>query len=73
MTSHNRLDDFFRGRAVGRLEAGQSQVEVARSLQVARNWPPVLESIPNKWYSHQEGRPKISTNHQHLHRIATWL
>ncbi|GFV32110.1 hypothetical protein TNCV_1673991 [Trichonephila clavipes] len=37
MTSHNRLDDSLRWSAIGRLEAGQSQAEVARWVQVARN------------------------------------
>ncbi|GFV42768.1 hypothetical protein TNCV_841231 [Trichonephila clavipes] len=36
VTSHNRLDDTLRWRAVGRVEAGQSNMEVARSLQVTR-------------------------------------
>ncbi|GFU96532.1 hypothetical protein TNCV_1682041 [Trichonephila clavipes] len=34
MTSHNRSGDPLRGRAVGKFEAGQSQAEAARSLQV---------------------------------------
>ncbi|GFW14140.1 hypothetical protein TNCV_3547291 [Trichonephila clavipes] len=39
MTSHHRLDDSLRWRAVGILEAGQSQLKVVRSLQVAsRLW-----------------------------------
>ncbi|GFT12661.1 hypothetical protein TNCV_5094351 [Trichonephila clavipes] len=38
MTSHNRSDDSLSTRDVGRFEAGQPQAEVARWLQVARNW-----------------------------------
>ncbi|GFX28971.1 hypothetical protein TNCV_3030141 [Trichonephila clavipes] len=38
MTHRNRLDDFLRWRDVDKLEAGQSQAEVARWLQVARKW-----------------------------------
>ncbi|GFX12034.1 hypothetical protein TNCV_2998171 [Trichonephila clavipes] len=40
MTSHNHLDDFLKWRAVFRLEASQSQAEVARSLQEAQKWSP---------------------------------
>ncbi|GFU10128.1 hypothetical protein TNCV_3449221 [Trichonephila clavipes] len=40
MTSHNRLDDSLRWRDVDRLEAGQSQAEVARWLQMAQKWTP---------------------------------
>ncbi|GFU88949.1 hypothetical protein TNCV_4446241 [Trichonephila clavipes] len=35
MTYHNHLDDFLRWRAVDKLEAGQSELEVARWVQVA--------------------------------------
>ncbi|GFU30929.1 hypothetical protein TNCV_1406441 [Trichonephila clavipes] len=45
MTSHFRLDDSFRFRAVGRLEADQSQQESALSLQVAREWSPAYDSF----------------------------
>ncbi|GFW58861.1 hypothetical protein TNCV_4046991 [Trichonephila clavipes] len=47
-------DVGFRWRAVRRLEAGESQAEVARSLQVAQF---LVESILNKWFCHQEGQP----------------
>ncbi|GFW61938.1 hypothetical protein TNCV_4669631 [Trichonephila clavipes] len=40
MTYHNHLEDSFRWGAVVRLEAGQSQTEVARWLQMAQNWSP---------------------------------
>ncbi|GFW32487.1 hypothetical protein TNCV_676461 [Trichonephila clavipes] len=40
MTYHNSLDHSLRWRAVGRLEAGQSQAEVARWLQVALKLSP---------------------------------
>ncbi|GFV21417.1 transposable element Tcb2 transposase [Trichonephila clavipes] len=40
MTFHNGLDDSLRWKAAGRLEAGQSQAEVSRWLQVSRKWFP---------------------------------
>ncbi|GFV97912.1 hypothetical protein TNCV_5069521 [Trichonephila clavipes] len=57
MTYHNCLEDFLRWRAIGRLEAVQSQAEVARWVRL-----PSMESIPNKWYCHQEGRPWSTQN-----------
>ncbi|GFU49927.1 hypothetical protein TNCV_2362211 [Trichonephila clavipes] len=49
--------DSLRWRAVGRLKAGQSQAEIpSGSKMVSRS---VMESIPNKWYRHQEGRPRL--------------
>ncbi|GFW58573.1 hypothetical protein TNCV_718731 [Trichonephila clavipes] len=44
MTSHDRLEEFLRWRAVGRLEEGRSQAEIAvrvRGLQVVSHlWNP---------------------------------
>ncbi|GFS88993.1 hypothetical protein TNCV_3578201 [Trichonephila clavipes] len=38
ITTLRSLDDSLRCRTVGRLEAGQSQLEAARRLQTARKW-----------------------------------
>ncbi|GFV48445.1 hypothetical protein TNCV_3027151 [Trichonephila clavipes] len=40
MTSQNHFDDSMTWRAVGSHEAGESQEEMGRSLQVARKWSP---------------------------------
>ncbi|GFS54879.1 hypothetical protein TNCV_3576071 [Trichonephila clavipes] len=40
MTSQDHLHDFLRWRAVIRLEAGWSQLELTRWLQVVRKWSP---------------------------------
>ncbi|GFU38308.1 hypothetical protein TNCV_2433031 [Trichonephila clavipes] len=73
ITSHNRLDDSLRWRAVGRLEAGQSQVEVDRSLQVGQNWSPGC-GINSKQVVLSPGwSANVATEHKHLHRIAASL
>lgn len=65
MSSHHRLDDSMRWRAVGRLEAGQSQAEVARWLQVA---PKVVSRLWNQFPTSGtvtrkpgQGRPRATT------------
>ncbi|GFU04325.1 hypothetical protein TNCV_864241 [Trichonephila clavipes] len=56
-----------------RLEAIQSQAEVARSLQVARKWFPGCR-INSKQVILSPGRSAmVATEHQYLHRIATGL
>ncbi|GFT64696.1 hypothetical protein TNCV_4399721 [Trichonephila clavipes] len=62
MTSHNHLVDSLKCRAVGKVEAGQSQLEVARSLHVAlKGSLGSVELIPNKLYCHQNGWPRWTT------------
>ncbi len=42
MSEHHRLEEGMRWRIVGRLEAGQSQVQVARELSVT---PSVVSNL----------------------------
>ncbi|GFX01496.1 hypothetical protein TNCV_1864691 [Trichonephila clavipes] len=59
-------------RSIGRFEAGQSHVDVARWLQEARRWFPGY-GINLQTRVLSPGRStKIATKHRHLHRIATW-
>jgi transposase len=65
MSSRNHLTEEFRWRAIGRLEAGQSQAEVARWLNVSRS------VVPRLWNQFQQsqtasrryspGRPRITS------------
>ncbi|GFW26182.1 hypothetical protein TNCV_3396781 [Trichonephila clavipes] len=72
MTSQNLSNDSWRLRATSNLAAGQSQVEMARWLQVAQKWSPGYE-IYSKQVVLSPGRSvKVATEHRHLHRIATW-
>ncbi|GFV43150.1 uncharacterized protein TNCV_1573961 [Trichonephila clavipes] len=70
-SSHNGLYDSLRWKAVDRLEANQSQADVARWLQVVQNM-----SRGHVVYSKQvvlsPGKSdKGTTEHRHLHRIST--
>ncbi|GFX91867.1 hypothetical protein TNCV_3576971 [Trichonephila clavipes] len=66
------LDDSLRWRAVRRLKASQSQAEVARWLQVTCKWFPD-HGINSKQVVLSPGRSiKVTPEHRHLHRIATW-
>ncbi|GFW98121.1 hypothetical protein TNCV_2491761 [Trichonephila clavipes] len=64
-------DDSLRRRAVGRLEAGQSQAEKIRWLQVARKWS-LGYGINSKQGVLSIGRSaKITTEHLYPHRSVT--
>ncbi|GFT84584.1 hypothetical protein TNCV_714311 [Trichonephila clavipes] len=58
MTSHIRLDNSLKWRAVGRIEGGQSLGCEINSKQVVLS---------------PEKSVDVTTAHQHLHKIATWL
>ncbi|GFX74903.1 retrovirus-related Pol polyprotein from transposon 412 [Trichonephila clavipes] len=60
MTSHNRLDYSLRWEVVGRLEAGQFQADVARSLQVARKWSSSCRINSKQMVLCQESQPRSS-------------
>ncbi|GFX12795.1 hypothetical protein TNCV_3437691 [Trichonephila clavipes] len=61
--------DSLRWRAIGRLKSGQSQVEEARWLQVARKWSPGY-GISSKQVVLSAGRStKVATEHRHLYSI----
>ncbi|GFT71323.1 hypothetical protein TNCV_4349741 [Trichonephila clavipes] len=69
----NRRNDSFRFRAVGRLEADQSQEDVAVSLKVALEWSLASRINSKHVVLSVEGTAKFATEHQHLNRIATLL
>lgn len=68
MSSHKRLDDGMRWRIVGRLEAGQSQLQVATEFNITPSvvsnlWKQFLEtgSISRK---PGQGRPRATTDNE---------
>ncbi|GFU70128.1 hypothetical protein TNCV_5057221 [Trichonephila clavipes] len=65
------LNDSLSLRAVGRIEASQSQAKVARSLQVARKWSPGFRTSKQVLLL-LEILTKIAPEHRYLHRIANW-
>src|SRR5713101_7901833 len=75
MTTHHRISDPLRWRAVGRNEAGQSQAEVAKWLSVLRKvvselWRQFTETgtITRK---RGQGRPKVTTTREDRYVVIT--
>ncbi|GFX49521.1 hypothetical protein TNCV_4901631 [Trichonephila clavipes] len=62
MTSQKLLDDPLRGRAVDRLESGESRAEEARCVQMAQKWS-IVHGINSKqvvlstWKKYQGWEP----------------
>ncbi|GFU90252.1 hypothetical protein TNCV_3874561 [Trichonephila clavipes] len=73
MTYHNHLEDSLKWRVVGRLEVSQSQVNVTRWLQVARNLSPAEFQTSRTVYrivSQYHNRTSKSTHNRYLALIA---
>ncbi|GFX29149.1 transposable element Tcb1 transposase [Trichonephila clavipes] len=77
MAQREHLDDFLRGRIIGRLECGRTQLEVSEELGIARS------VISRLWQRFQEdgnvsrcysiGRPRVTTPNEdrHTHLAVT--
>ncbi|GBN06438.1 hypothetical protein AVEN_78133-1 [Araneus ventricosus] len=65
MSNHQRLDDGMRWRIVGRLEAGQSQVQICREFNltpsVVCNLWKHFEDTGSTERKPQQGRPRVTT------------
>ncbi|GFV67981.1 hypothetical protein TNCV_1872631 [Trichonephila clavipes] len=72
MTFHNRLDDSLRWIAGERLEAGTSQAEETRWLQMGQNWSPGYGINSKQVVLSPERSSKVTTEHRQRHSIATW-
>ncbi|GFY30159.1 uncharacterized protein TNCV_3090671 [Trichonephila clavipes] len=65
MAQGKHLDDFLRGRIIGRLECGRTQLEVSEELGIvqsviSRLWQPFQDDgNVNRCYS--TGRPRVTT------------
>ncbi|GFX71729.1 uncharacterized protein TNCV_4131751 [Trichonephila clavipes] len=65
MAQRKHLDDFFRGRIIGRLECGRTQLEVSEEFGIAQS------DISRLWQRFQDdgnvsrcystGRPRVTT------------
>ena len=65
MAQRSRLEDSLRWRTIGRMEAGQSQADVARWLNVNRSvvsrmWQQFLQ-FENVSRRPGQGRPRVTT------------
>ncbi|GFW86459.1 transposable element Tcb1 transposase [Trichonephila clavipes] len=72
MAQRKHLDDFLRGRIIGRLECGRTQLEVSEELGIAQSvisslWQGFQEDAPGTRY-HQE-----NTIERHHYGGAGWL
>ncbi|GFV49346.1 hypothetical protein TNCV_3630321 [Trichonephila clavipes] len=72
MTSRNHFDDSLRWRAVHRLKADQSQVKVARWLQVPGKWSSGYGINLKQVVLSPGMSTKFISKHRHLHTITTW-
>ncbi|GFY19580.1 transposable element Tcb1 transposase [Trichonephila clavipes] len=72
MAQRKHLDDFLRGRIIGRLECGLTQLEVSEELGIAQSvisrlWQRFQDDAPGTRY-HQK-----NTIERHRHGGAGWL
>ncbi|GBM88615.1 hypothetical protein AVEN_174349-1 [Araneus ventricosus] len=70
MAQRKHLDDFLRGRIIGRLECGRTQLEVSEELGIAQSvisrlWQPYV----NRFYS--TGRPRVTTPNEDRYLAVT--
>ncbi|GFU96574.1 HTH_Tnp_Tc3_2 domain-containing protein [Trichonephila clavipes] len=75
MTQRKHLDNFLRGRIIGRLESGRTQLEVFNELGIAQS------VISRLWQRFQDdgnvsrcystGRPRVTTPNEHRYLAVT--
>ncbi|GFV67104.1 transposable element Tcb2 transposase [Trichonephila clavipes] len=75
MAQREHLDDFLRGRIIGRLECGRTQMEVSEELGITQS------VIPRLWQSFQDdgnvsrcystGRPQVTTPNEDQYLAVT--
>ncbi|GFU58186.1 HTH_Tnp_Tc3_2 domain-containing protein [Trichonephila clavipes] len=75
MVQRKYLDDFLRGRIIGRLECGRTQLEVSEDLGIAQS------VIPRFWQRFQDdgnvsrcystGRPRVTTPNEDRYLAVT--
>ncbi|GFV06313.1 transposable element Tc3 transposase [Trichonephila clavipes] len=59
MAQRKHLDDFLRGRIIGRLEGGRTQLEVSEELGIAQSHLQALATIPRLRFSLQSDSRRI--------------
>ncbi|GFS76752.1 uncharacterized protein TNCV_1623051 [Trichonephila clavipes] len=71
MAQRKHLDDFLRGRIIGRLECGRTQLEVSEELGItqsiiSRLWQRFQDDDNvSRWYS--TSRPRVTTPNEDLY------
>ncbi|GFT41875.1 uncharacterized protein TNCV_1667301 [Trichonephila clavipes] len=75
MAQRKHLDDFLRGRVIGRLECGRTQLEVSEELGIAQSvisklWQP-FQDDGNVIRCYKTGRPRVTTPNEDRYLAAT--
>ncbi|GFV55907.1 transposable element Tcb1 transposase [Trichonephila clavipes] len=75
MTQRKQLDDFLRGRIIGRLECGRTQLEVSEELRIAqrvisRFWQQ-FQDDGNASRCYSTGHPRIITPNEDQYLAVT--
>ncbi|KFM73940.1 Transposable element Tcb1 transposase, partial [Stegodyphus mimosarum] len=75
MTQRTHLDDFLRGRIIGRLECGRTQLEVSDELGIvqsviSRLWQQ-FQDDGNVIRRYRTGRPRVTTPNEDRHLAVT--
>ncbi|KFM72212.1 Transposable element Tcb1 transposase, partial [Stegodyphus mimosarum] len=75
MTQRTHLDDFLRGRIIGRLECGRTQLEVSKELEIAQSvisrfWQRFQDDA-NVSRRYSTGRPRVTTPNEDRYLAVT--
>ncbi|GFU54171.1 transposable element Tcb1 transposase [Trichonephila clavipes] len=75
MTQRKHLDDFWRGRIIGRLKCGRTQLEVSEELEIVKS---VLSRLWQRFQDdgnvsrcHSTGRPRVTTPNEDRYLAVT--
>ncbi|GFY29941.1 uncharacterized protein TNCV_4072541 [Trichonephila clavipes] len=68
MAQRKHLDDFLRGRSIGRLECGRTHLEVSEELGIAQSiifrlWQR-FQDVGNVSKGYSTGRPRVTTSNK---------
>ncbi|GFU80549.1 HTH_Tnp_Tc3_2 domain-containing protein [Trichonephila clavipes] len=75
MAQRKNFDDFLRGRIIGRLECGRTQLEVSKELGITQNVISTLwqrfqdDGNVSRYYS--TGRPRVTTPNEDRYLAVT--
>ncbi|GFW01730.1 uncharacterized protein TNCV_1232301 [Trichonephila clavipes] len=76
MTQRKHLDDCLRGRIIGRLECGRTQLERSSELGIAQSDSRLWQRFQddgNMAYVANTGRPRVTTPNETEHEHQTCL
>ncbi|GFW59438.1 transposable element Tcb1 transposase [Trichonephila clavipes] len=70
MAQRKHLDDFLRGRIIGRLESGRTQLEVSEELGISQS---VISMLWQRFQDDEIARYQENTIERHRYGGAGWL